>query len=423
MRAWLLLAAFYCAFGQQPAAPSNAERDELRRALAEANASEIEVLRVIEKYLTVHPETAFRPDLEHRLAEAALAIHDDKLVIRYGEASLARVPDDTKLLPAVTRTLLALNTREAAEHAMKYVRHTEDLVRQMQKDGNPANISPIEWRNQTDRLMNRALIDEARATGILGKPEEALATATRAFDTYPNAAAAREMAYWFDRLGKKAEAIRSMADAFAIPDAQATDAERAADRARLGELYRKAKGGEDGLGELCLAAYDRTAVILKIREDELHRNEPNAGRTNALDFTLSALDGKSLAMSDLNGKVVVMDLWATWCIPCREQHPLYEQAKERFRDNPSVVFLSVNADADRSAVKPFLNQTKWQGPVYFEDGLTRLFKVDGLPATILLDRSGQLYTHLIGFLDKAHFVELLTERIQDALAMTPSAVR
>lgn len=414
---WFLLAAaiLSCAFGQQPPTPSSDEREELRRALAEANTSEIEVLRVIEKYLAVYPATSFRPDLEHRAAEAAIAIHDNALVVRYGEASLARVPDDTKLLPAVTRALLALNTREAAGHALRYARHTEELVRQMQKDGNPGNVSPIEWRNQTDRLLNRALTDEARATGILGHPEEALATAQRAFDTYPDAAAAREMAFWYERLGKPAEAIRAMADAFSIPDTLATDAERAADRARLGGLYRKAKGSEDGLGALCLEAYDRDAALLKAREQGLHRNEPNAGRTNALDFTLSGMDGARLALATLKGKIVVMDLWATWCIPCREQHPLYEQVKKRFHDNPSVVFLSIDADADRTLVKPFLTQTKWQGPVYFEDGLARLFSVDGLPATILLDRNGQLYTHLNGFLDKNHFADLLTERIRDAL--------
>jgi thiol-disulfide isomerase/thioredoxin len=398
----------------------SAEREELQRALAEANSSEIEVLRVVEKYLALHPATSFRPDLEHRAAEAAIAIHNNALIVRYGEASLARVPDDTKLLPAVIRALLALDTREAAEHALRLARHTEDLVRQMQKDGNPSNLSPIEWRYQTDRLLNRALTDEARATGIMGSPADALALARRAFEIYPDAAAAREMAFWFERLGKPAEAIHSLADAFMIPDPQAVESERAADRARLGELYRKVKGSEDGLGALCLEAYDRTTTLLTARDESLHRNEPNSGRTNALDFTLSGLDGKSLTMATLKGKVVVIDLWATWCIPCREQHPLYEQVKERFRDNSSVVFLSIDADADRAVVKPFLDRMKWQGPVYFEDGLARLFAVDGLPATILLDRNGHLYTHLNGFLDKNHFADLLTERIRDALAAPAS---
>jgi len=422
MKWFLLLAAMCpCALAQEapakPVAPSPAERDELRRALAEANTSEIEILRVIEKYLAVHPDTAFRPDLEHRAAEAAIAVHSDALVIRFGEASLARMPDDTKLLPAVTRSLLALGSREGAEHALQYARRTQDLVRKMQKDGNPGNVSPTEWRNQTDSLLNRALTDDARATGILGRPEEALATAQRAFETYPDAGAAREMAFWFDRLGKLPEAIRALASAFSIPDAQATEAQRAQDRARLGELYRRAKGSEDGLGALCLEAYDRDVALLSARDLRLHQDEPNAGRTNAMEFTLSGMDGKSLAMASLKGKVVVMDLWATWCIPCREQHPLYELVMERFRDNPAVVFLSIDADADRTPVKAFLSEMKWQGPVYFEDGLARVFAVEGLPATILLDRNGQLYTHLNGFADKDRFADLLTERIRDALAV------
>ena len=161
------------------------------------------------------------------------------------------------------------------------------------------------------------------------------------------------------------------------------------------------------------------SALLKARELRLREVEPNSGRANALEFTLSALDGKPLDMATLKGKVVVMDLWATWCAPCREQHPLYEQVKERFRDNPSVVFLSIDADADRAPVKAFIAEQKWQGPVYFEDGLADLFAVEGLPATILLDRSGKLFTQLRGYVDKARFVEVLSERIREALGAAP----
>jgi thiol-disulfide isomerase/thioredoxin len=422
MKWCVLLAAGSCLFAQTPAAPQTdnpaSEMEELRLAFGQANTSEIEVLRVIEEHLAKKPDSAFRPYLEHRAAEAAIALHNDALVVRYGEPSLARTPDDMKLLPGVAHSLLSLNTREAADHALKYTRRAEDLVRQLQKNGNPGNVSPIEWRNQTDRLLAAALIDDARAIGIMGHPDEALNIAQRAFDAYPEAAAVREISYWYEQLGKPAEAVRSLADAFAIPDAQATDDDRAKDRAHLGELYRKAKGSEEGLGALCLEAYDRDAALLKARDLSLHRNEPNAGRTNVLDFTLSGVDGKTLAMASLKGKVVVMDLWATWCIPCREQHPLYEQVKERYRLNTSVVFLSVNADASPEPVKPYLTAQKWKGPVYFEDGLARLYAVDGLPATIILDRNGKLFTHLNGY-DQEHpenFVELLTARIRDALA-------
>jgi thiol-disulfide isomerase/thioredoxin len=195
------------------------------------------------------------------------------------------------------------------------------------------------------------------------------------------------MAFWFDRLGRPMDAIRALADAFMIPDAQASDAERAADRARLGELYRKVKGFGRRPGALFAWRLTIAPRRCSKRASGLHRASPIPSG-QILEFTLSGLDGKSLAMATLKGKVVVMDLWATWCIPCREQHPLYELVKERFRDNPAVVFLSVDADADRPPVKPFLDRMKWQGPVYFEDGLARLFAVDGLPATILLDRNG-----------------------------------
>lgn len=395
--------------------PSQTGKDDLRARLAEANTSEIEVLRVIESYLKAHPDTAFRPDLEHRAALAAAAIHDDPAVVRYGEASLALMPTDSQLLPLVTRSLLAVGSREAAERALIYARRTEDAVRRMQKDGNPGNVNPIEWRNQTDLLWNRALVDQARAIGIMGRADEALAAARHAFEVYPDAWAAREIAFWYEKLGKRAEAIGALADAFAIPDAHASDSDRAKDRAHLGELYRQTKGSEDGLGALCLEAYDRTAGLVKSRRSLLELGEPNAGRTDVMEFTLSALEGESLRMSTLKGKVVVMDLWATWCVPCRAQHPLYEEVQGRFRDDAAVVFLSVDAEPDHQPVKPFVSAMNWRGPVYFEDGLARLYGVEGLPATLILDRSGKLFTHLNGVVDKGLFVDVLTERIREAL--------
>ena len=419
----LLLAAAMChwALAQPPAA----EQEEIRRGLADANSSDMEVLRFIEKHLAAHPDTPFRPELEQRAALAAIALHDDTLIVRYGEEALARAPNDTQLLPAVTRSLLGLGSRAAAERALQYAQRTEALARQAQKDGSPGNVSPIEWRNRTDFSLNRALTDEARAIGMLGLPADALATAQRAFEIYPDAASAREIGYWFERLGKLPEAVRALADAFTIPDAHATDAERARDRAHLGDLYRQAKGSpkgsQEGLGDLCLEAYDRNAALLRARAQRLARDEPNSGRANPMEFTLSGLDGKSLEMASLKGKVVAMDLWATWCLPCREQHPLYEQVRERFRDNPAVVFLSIDADADRSLVKSFVTGMNWQGPVYFEDGLARAFGVDGLPATLVLDPSGRLFTRLNGYVDKARFVDLLAERIREALAMTPGS--
>ena len=143
--------------------------------------------------------------------------------------------------------------------------------------------------------------------------------------------------------------------------------------------------------------------------------DPNAQLTDPMDFTLGALDGGKLSMAALKGKVVVFDFWATWCMPCRAQHPLYEEVKQRFRDNSAVVFLSIDTDEDRDAVKPFLAEVRWTGPVYFEDGLSRALKISTIPTTIVTDRRGRVFSRLNGFVP-GRFVDTLSQRIRDALA-------
>src|SRR5262249_55117836 len=149
-------------------------------------------------------------------------------------------------------------------------------------------------------------------------------------------------------------AIPFLAEAFAIPDSRNTEEARARDRKRLGELYRKSKGSEIGLGDLILQAYDRTAAAMEARQKGLTGEDPNPHAIRVSDFTLSSLDGDKLALSSLKGKVVVFDFWATWCGPCRAQHPLYEEVKQRFHNSPDVVFLSVDTDEDRKLVAPFM---------------------------------------------------------------------
>jgi thiol-disulfide isomerase/thioredoxin len=259
-----------------------------------------------------------------------------------------------------------------------------------------------------------ALRYQGRASGDLGRAEEAVALAQRSFDTDPNAETAREKARWLERLGRTDDAIRALADAFTIPDAHTTDADRARDRGRMGELYAKRKGSEAGLGDLLLEAYDRNVALVHARELRLHANDPNAQLTDPMEFTLSAVDGSKLTMPSLKGKVVILDFWATWCGPCRAQHPLYEQAKRRFHDNPNVVFLSIDSDDDRTLVKPFLDEVKWADRVYFEDGLSRVLDIGSIPTTIVIGRGGKISRRMNGYVPE-RFVDMLSDRIDDAL--------
>jgi len=112
--------------------------------------------------------------------------------------------------------------------------------------------------------------------------------------------------------------------------------------------------------------------------------------------------------------VVVMDFWATWCGPCRAQHPLYDEVKKKYAKREDVVFLSIDSDEDRDGVKAFLAERNWTGPVWFEDGLASALRVSSIPTTIVLDKSGNLASRMNGY-NPDNFVDMLTARIEDAL--------
>lgn len=174
------------------------------------------------------------------------------------------------------------------------------------------------------------------------------------------------------------------------------------------------------MGDEILAAYDRTAETIEKRRRQLRALDPNFGVTEATKFTLGALGGGKLNLASLRGKVVVMDFWATWCVPCRAQHPLYDEVKKRFRDRNDLVFLAVDTDEDHEAVLPFLEAQHWSTNVYFDSGLVRLLDVHSIPATIVADKEGRIVSRMDGF-SSEKFVDQLTARIQAALAASEQA--
>lgn len=113
-------------------------------------------------------------------------------------------------------------------------------------------------------------------------------------------------------------------------------------------------------------------------------------------FEGTTLDGKKVAIEDLKGKIVYVDVWATWCGPCKEEIPFSKKLQQEFSNEKTVQFLNVSLDQDRTAWERFLaNDKTWKGLHIIIDPKERnkiyeSYKMYGIPAFFLIDKSGNV---------------------------------
>ncbi|MGH7306645.1 MAG: TlpA disulfide reductase family protein [Candidatus Rokuibacteriota bacterium] len=117
----------------------------------------------------------------------------------------------------------------------------------------------------------------------------------------------------------------------------------------------------------------------------------------ASDFSVSLLGGETLKLKGQRGKPVLMNFWATWCAPCREEMPAMERLYRKHRER-GFVLLAVSVDTDAALVKPFLDQHKLTFPVTLDAkmDLANAYGVRALPASFLIDRHGYLTAVALG---------------------------
>ncbi len=396
--------------------PAEAAEEELDRALVEAGSSAVDYARALERHLKQHPDSPQRAEIARVLAQAAIDLRDRRLLLEYGVSVIEAGSRNLQLLDHVTRALLDSGKRENQERALRYVRLLAESLEKERKEQLKAGYRPLRGRrlDETEYALARARTFEARALGNLGKPDEALAAAAAGWEACPTVDNARERARILERAGRFREALESAAEAVALGADRTGEPDPEKDRQRLAGLAMKAHGDEAAFARSLLNAWDRVAALRKAREARLKAFDPNYGARSMDEFTLSSTTGEKLSLASLRGKVVVIDFWATWCGPCRAQHPLYEQVRKRFRGRGDVVFLRVSTDEDRAAVAPFLKQQGWGSLSYFEDGLASMLRVNSIPMAMVLDRRGQVFSRMNGFI-AGRFVDMLSDRIREAL--------
>ena len=128
-------------------------------------------------------------------------------------------------------------------------------------------------------------------------------------------------------------------------------------------------------------------------------------KNTAPDFTVLDKDGNTVRLSDKFGKPVVINFWATWCPPCKQELPDFDKLCKEYGDR--VVFMMVNlTDGYRDTVdgtKRFVSGKGYTFPVYFDtkDNAASAYNVSSIPQTTFIDANGNIYTTRIGAMNEA----------------------
>jgi len=137
-------------------------------------------------------------------------------------------------------------------------------------------------------------------------------------------------------------------------------------------------------------------------------------------FTVQSLDGRTWKLADLEGKAVIINVWATWCSPCREELPQLQKLYEKLKDRQDVLVLSFNAYDDIGKVGPYMKEHKFTFPVLLAHDIFTAVSQSGrsaIPQTWVVNR-GKLQWIKVGY-DADKWQETMTGKLEDALKQTP----
>ncbi len=149
-------------------------------------------------------------------------------------------------------------------------------------------------------------------------------------------------------------------------------------------------------------SYRKPPNFEEVREFEikgLEEIEPERGEwkgKKAPDFSLCDLKGQEVRLSALKGKVVLLDFWATWCLPCRRELPFIQRLHEEFAPKGLVVLAITDEEPER--IRKFVQNHNYTFTVLLDpkDEVFKLYKVEAIPTLIIVGRDGVVVEHFVG---------------------------
>ncbi len=121
----------------------------------------------------------------------------------------------------------------------------------------------------------------------------------------------------------------------------------------------------------------------------------------APDFTVKGLDGAEVKLSSLKGKVVMVNFWATWCPPCKEEIPSMMQLNKSMEGKPFQMLAISIDEGGKGAVEKYFQTSGNSLPAYLDtDGaISKMYGITGVPETFILDRAGLVQKKVVGGMD------------------------
>lgn len=140
--------------------------------------------------------------------------------------------------------------------------------------------------------------------------------------------------------------------------------------------------------------------ILNASISEPKETQNTSAKFSYAGFMLKNEDGKITDISALQNKVVFINFWASWCPPCRAEFPSVQKLYDQYKDNPDMVFLTVNLDDNIALGKSYLKENGFTVPFLVPAGnIPDVLYSGSLPTTVVLDKKGEIRLHHKGLAD------------------------
>jgi thiol-disulfide isomerase/thioredoxin len=176
--------------------------------------------------------------------------------------------------------------------------------------------------------------------------------------------------------------------------------------------YVKVKGSEKGFDDVVNKAKDASKEEARKTIMKERVNKP------AVEFALKSIEGNTVKLADLRGKVVVVDFWATWCGPCKASFPFLQKMYDKYKDNPNVKIIALNTWENETGakredlVKKFMADNKYTFPVLYDEGFVEKYGVEGIPTKFIIDKKGKIQFKNVGFLNGQKMMDEMTLEIE-----------